>query len=202
MSDEPRSAVEEGGIRRREKGKKAREQRRGREPGKTGEEGCCEATGTAAGSTLDTKARWVKAFGQLHSTELDDFLGKDFERAQTVLTGTPSKAESKANVTKEAGQFLGPERAAEHLQQETNRAEVTRSDQLRISDDALNYFLPPISTPLAPHVTGTLQDHLFPWLGEMEPTRLCQSTGIRLLGPTCPRNPSDYTPPPKTEPFL
>nr|CEL64897.1 TPA: mandelonitrile lyase, putative [Neospora caninum Liverpool] len=67
---------------------------------------------------------------------------------------------------------------------------------------AMNILFPTPPEQVAPHLTGTLKDHLFPWFGELEPARICQATGIRLLGPTCPRNPSELQPPPETEPFL
>nr|CEL72185.1 TPA: mandelonitrile lyase, putative [Toxoplasma gondii VEG] len=67
---------------------------------------------------------------------------------------------------------------------------------------AVNFLYPAPPEQVAPHLTGTLKDHLFPWFGELEPTRVCQATGIRLVGPTCPRNPSELRPSPQAEPFF
>ncbi|PHJ25727.1 mandelonitrile lyase [Cystoisospora suis] len=205
-SDETRlrSSMKENGTRRRNNRKEAREQGRGgRAAARPDEEGCCETTETATESTQERKGGWVTALGRPDSMASDSFTRKDLGRAQNGRTATLPEEQSTAEVSGETRKSTGGNGAAEHTnERETGRPGVSRSDPLRVTDDALNFFLPPISTPLAPHVTGTLKDHLFPWLGELEPTRLCQSTGIRLLGPTCPRNPSDYSPPPKTEPFL
>ncbi|PFH31192.1 hypothetical protein BESB_030660 [Besnoitia besnoiti] len=82
----------------------------------------------------------------------------------------------------------------------------TKTDKVKSSrtgtSRAINFIFPAPDEPVAPQLTGGLKDPLFPWFGELEPPRLCQATGIRLLGPTCPRNPNELTPPAPAEPFL